>query len=102
MQAELDAEQTDPPIQVLGLNDVAYSSGNDAITTGRTLPWLQPAAGEDDIWVQWNVTYRDVIVLDPQNNRVFTFNLTVNNLADPADYANLKSQLLDAARAFAP
>lgn len=60
------------------------------------MPWLQDTADED-VWNTWSVGYRDVRVLDELNRTVAVYNLTVNNLADPANYAALKKILLDAA-----
>ena len=44
-----------------------------------------------------DVEYRDVVVLGKLNERFFVFNLTDNDLSDPANSAFLKNQLLDAA-----
>lgn len=60
------------------------------------MPWLQPGAG-DDIWTQWDVTYRDVIVVGPDNEYLWTFNLTEHDLSNPDNYASLKNQLLEQA-----
>jgi len=96
MQAEIDAQDTLRPVQILGINYLDSESGNDGMTSGRQLPWLQPAAGED-VWALWSVTYRDVVILGPGNEHIGTFNLTVNDLADADNYAALMAQLLDAA-----
>ena len=65
----------------------------DGLDPGRVLPWLQPAA-EEDIWALWQVEYRNVVILGPGNEHLGTFNLTVHDLADPANYAELMAQLL--------
>jgi hypothetical protein len=57
---------------------------------------LQPVAGEN-VWTLWQVEYRDVVILGPGNERLGTFNVTVNDLSDPVNYAALKDQLLQAA-----
>ena len=96
MQAEIESQETLRAIQILGVNDIGLESGNDGITAGRVLPWLQPVAGEE-IWTLWNVEYRDVVILGAGNEHLGTFNLTVNDLSDPVNYAALKNQLLEAA-----
>ncbi len=96
MQAEFDAQETVRPIQILGVNDIGLEVGNAGITANRTLPWLQPPAGED-VWALWQVAYRDVVILGPDNEQVGTFNLTVHDLSDPTNYTELKNQLLNAA-----
>ena len=96
MQADIDSQETLPAIQILGVNGIGRESGNDGITAGRDLPWLQPVTGEE-VWTVWQVEYRDVIILGPGNERLGTFNLTANNLSDPVNYASLMNQLSEAA-----
>ncbi len=96
MQAEIDSQETLRAIQILGVNGIGLESGNDGMTSGRDLPWLQPVTGED-VWTLWQVEYRDVIILGPGNERLGTFNLTANNLSDPVNYASLMNQLSEAA-----
>ncbi|UCE60470.1 MAG: hypothetical protein JSU63_01730 [Phycisphaerales bacterium] len=96
MQSEIDSQQALRGVQILGVNAIGRESGNEGMTAGRVLPWLQPSTGED-VWTLWQVTYRDVVILGPGNERLGVFNLTENDLSDPANYAALKSQLLDAA-----
>jgi len=96
MQREIEALNTARPIQILGVNGIGLESDNKVMTAGRVLPWLQPAAGED-VWTLWQVEYRDVVILGPANQPLGSYNLTEHDLGDPANYAALKSQLLDAA-----
>jgi hypothetical protein len=96
MQADLDALETERAIRILGLNDEGLESGNAGMTNGRVLPWLQPMAGQD-IWELWDVEYRDVIIVGPDNEYVGTYNLTIHDLSNPDNYEVLKSLLLDAA-----
>ena len=48
------------------MNQTGLQSGNASITAGRDLPWLQDTASAN-VWGAWNVTYRDVVVLDADN-----------------------------------
>ncbi len=98
MQAELDALSSKVPIQILGVNETGQESGNSSITTGRVLPWLQDTAAQD-VWQTWQVTYRDVIVLDAKNRPVAVYNVTTNDLSDADKYAALRTLLLDTANA---
>lgn len=84
-----------PPrdIQILGVNESGLESGNALMCDGRDLPWLQEADSMR-VWAPWNVTYRDVIILDGENRPLATFNLTVHNLAVAADYDSLRALLL--------
>ena len=96
MQDELDAMETALPIEILGINGIGLEVGNDGITSGRVLPWLQQETGED-VWVLWSVEYRDVVIVGPGNERLGAYNLTVHDLGDPANYATLRDMLLQAA-----
>lgn len=94
MQQELEAEAPGE-VHILGVNEIGLEAGTPLMTAGRSLPWLQDTS-DARVWERWQVTVRDVVVLDGKNHRRLVFNLTANNLADPANYAALKQALLDA------
>lgn len=96
MQQELDALDLDLDVQILGVNEVGHSSLNDTVCEGRDLPWLQEEK-ESLIWSPWEITYRDVVIVGPDNERIAAYNLTNNNLGDSAKYDQLKNMLIDAA-----
>ena len=54
---------------------------------------------EVDAWTQWEVVYRDVIILDRDGAPVGVFNLTEHDLSMMGEYAALKGLLLDEGRA---
>lgn len=95
MQTELDGEVHPLPIDILGVNAIGLEVGNPSITMNRTLPWLQDVVAVD-VWTSWGVTWRDVWILDVENRPVAIYNLTVHNLADPVQYAELKALLVAA------
>jgi hypothetical protein len=99
MQNDLDANYPERDIQILGVNEAGYESGNDVITSGRDIPWLQDVDGDDDgqsdVWTSWDVTYRDVIIADAENVYVQAFDFTTHNLQDPENYDTLLQTLLD-------
>lgn len=104
MQADLRSSYPLLHIQIIGVNEFGQSSANSQMMSGRSLPWLQDGDTngnqKSDIWVDsWNVTYRDVIILGGDNESVDVYNLTSHNLADTADYAELRQMLVDAAMA---
>lgn len=98
MQKELDALPTKVPIQILGVNETGQESGNASMTSGRVLPWLQDTT-TDNVWASWQVTFRDVVVLDAQSQKTAVYNLTQHDLSNPASYDELKSLLVSAANA---
>jgi hypothetical protein len=50
-----------------------------------------------EVWDDWQAVWRDVFVLDGANSKVNLYNLTVHDLRTPANYAELKSILIDSA-----
>lgn len=94
MQHELDAEHHAVAISILGVNAAGQESGNPDIIAGRTLPWLQDVP-EVDAWGHWGVTWRDVVVVDPDGRKVGVYNLTEHDLASHDNYEALKKMLLD-------
>ncbi len=101
MQDDLDANYPELDIQILGVNEVGYESGNESFTKGRDIPWLQDVDdnedGQSDVWTSWNVTFRDVVILDAENVKVGTFNLTKYDLQTPENYEALRQMFIDAA-----
>ncbi len=66
------------------------------MVSGRTLPLLQDTASQN-VWGRWTATWRDVMILNPENIHVDTYNLSDHDLANPAFYAELKARLKAAA-----
>jgi hypothetical protein len=85
------------PVRLLGVNAVGAEYDDSLMSAGRTLPWLQDVAGQQ-VWTSWGVTYRDVVILGPDNAKLAVYNLTVHDLADTASFNGLKRILLAAAK----
>lgn len=47
------------------------------------------------VWNNWQVGFRDVVILDCDNRRQYIFNLTLNDLNSAEDYSALKQLLLE-------
>lgn len=60
------------------------------------MPILQDTV-EADVWSSFNTAYRDVLILDANGERVTAFNLTSQDLGDPANYEALRTLFIDAA-----
>lgn len=101
MQAELKANFPSLDIQLIGVNESGYSSGNENITAGRNIPWLQDVDadgdGNSDVWDDWEIAYRDVAIVDEENELIDIFNLTDNDITRVANYDSLKQTLTAAA-----
>ena len=98
MQKEIETEAWPTTVQIHGINAAGRESGNATICNGRTTPWLQDTSAAQ-VYQKWNVTYRDVIIVNELNQPVATYNLTSNNLGIPANYSALKALLQQAAGA---
>ncbi len=85
-----------PGIQILGINEVGEEAGNVSICDGRDTPWLQETPTEL-AWTPWDVTWRDVVVLDRANQSIAVFNLTEKPLSNADNYQELKTLLLSKA-----
>jgi hypothetical protein len=96
MQTELVEEGKNLSIQILGINEVGEERENEAMYAGRSLPWLQETT-EQRVWEDWDVTYRDVIILDAENKPHAVFNVTIHDLSKAVNYDSLKALLLEAA-----
>ncbi len=88
-------------ISILGINEAKLSPAG-FITDGRDLPWLVDVDannnGQSDVWYDsWQIVYRDVVIVDRENNFVSAYNLTQHNLADPENLAFLKQSFIDVA-----
>ncbi len=91
MQREFNVE--DVAVSIYGLNEIGREAANPNITEGRDLPWLQDDASEE-VWVNWGAAWRDVYLLDDNNDFIERFNLTDFDLDDPENYDALKADLL--------
>ncbi len=83
-------------LQILAVNEAGHESALSTMADGGDIPLLQDDA-DANVWASWSVTYRDVIVLNGDNETVGVYNLTPNDLGEPAKYMALKQLFLDAA-----
>jgi len=106
MQNELRSEYPDAPIQIVGVNEFGHESGNPLMAANHATPILQDVDadnnGSSDVWYDnWGVTYRDVKILNQQNELVGTVNLTPPSgydLGESINYDALKKIMADVAR----
>ena len=82
-------------VQLHAVNEIGYSSGIETAVEKGTLPLLQDDSTQE-VWARWDVTYRDVVVLDGENRIAGVVNLSNNSLANESTWNTLKSLLLEA------
>ncbi|MBW1853648.1 MAG: hypothetical protein JRJ00_03050 [Deltaproteobacteria bacterium] len=63
---------------------------------GRDIPWLQDTE-EANWWGSWDITWRDVVILDRDGNQADVVNLLEHDLEDTEEYAAFTALLLDVA-----
>lgn len=101
MQEELERNYPSSEIQILAVNEEGQESANGVAAADTDLPLLQDVDdnndGQSDVWAQWDVTYRDVRVLDGSLELQHLANLTTDNLADQASYDSLRAGIVDTA-----
>jgi hypothetical protein len=90
MQSTLDVFYPLLDVQIHGINAAGYESGNATFTADADIPWLQDVDSDSnsvsDVWDEWNISYRDVIILDEENKVAGVFNLTTYDLSNPNNY----------------
>jgi hypothetical protein len=96
MQAELATEEPGLAIQLMAINEIGHDSGLGTMSDLGDLPLLQDTE-EETVWVDWDVTFRDVVILNSDNEPVGVYNLTEHNLADEDNYEELKALLIASA-----
>lgn len=79
-------------VHVLGVNGAGMESGNGAMTSGRTLPWLQDVVAVN-VWELWQVGFRDVVICDDDNRFAEVFNVTDHPLGEASNREALKALL---------
>ena len=101
MQFDFDTNYPHLDIQILGINAVGYEGGNAWFTSIADIPWLQDADtngdSQSDVWAEWQVAYRDVVILDEENVPAGIFNLTTYNLQDGENYSTLRQMFISTA-----
>ena len=105
MQKDFDQNYPQLDIQILGVNAVGHESQNALVSSLADIPWLQDVDPNGDlesgVWDEWQVAYRDVVILDKENVSVEIFNLSSNDLGDPnnnyGNYRTLRQMFVSAA-----
>lgn len=93
----MQRELADLPVRIIGVNEVGFETDYNAaggICDGRDLPFLEDVA--ESVWDAWDVTYRDVFIVDGNRQLVDVYNLTDNDLGTDANYDALRQLLTDA------
>ena len=96
MQDEINAEYPELNIQLLAIGRTGGDSGLSGMADSGDLP-LFVDNDVENVWDDWGVTLRDVVILNEHNQQVAVFNLSTFSLSTPENYATLKALLIDTA-----
>lgn len=80
MQAELSSEYPNLNISILAINKIGAEAGIPQASQVGNLPIVNDDSSSYT-WNDWNGTWRDVHILNRQNQLITVYNLTSNNLA---------------------
>ena len=96
MHAELESTYPNLDIEIFAINMPGAGSGTQSFTSDIYLPMVQDdnATG---IWSDWGAAWRDVYILDQNNELVEIFNLTQNGLNNSSNYDSLMQIFIDTA-----
>jgi hypothetical protein len=95
MEAELAAEHPELSVALLAIDAAGHEVGLPDVAKTADLPCLQDTV-KDDVWGSWIATWRDVYVLNADNEVTAVYNLTTHTLSDAANYATLETLLIEA------
>ena len=95
MEAELAKEHPELSVAILAIDEVGHEDGMPDVAKTADLPCLQDTA-KDDVWGSWGAEWRDVYVLNAENEVTAVYNLTLFSLSDPENYATLEALFVDA------
>lgn len=102
MQNYLDDHFPSSDIEILAINNINHESQNDVAADLADLPLLQDVDSNQDnladTWTDWDVTYRDVQVIDSNGEVQDIYNLTTDgNLQLENDFNTLRDMIIDVA-----
>lgn len=98
MQRDLNRNLPSSKVNILAVNEVGHESANDLAASTGDLPLLQDTRA-DDVWGDWEVTYRDVQVVDADGELSAIYNLTRNDITQSGNYDTLREMIVNAATA---
>lgn len=96
MQDELAVEHPEIALAIHNVNEAGLESGLPDLYAATDLPVLQDDATAQ-VWTTWGAAWRDVWVVDGDNEPVAVYNLTTYDLSDPVNYQALKDLFVAAA-----
>ena len=95
MAVELENSHPNLDVEMFAIN-MPGSGGATSLASNIHLPMVQDT-GSLGIWSDWGAAWRDVYILNENNELVMVYNLTQNNLGSSSNYNTLMSHFIDLA-----
>lgn len=95
MQADLEANYPNLDIEIFGINMKGTSVGTSSFSSALNLPMVQDS-NTLGIWNDWGAQWRDVYILNEDNELYLVYNLTQYSLSDNNNYNALLQHFIDA------
>ncbi len=83
---------SDLNVEVIGINRSDQAANNGLVVNYQTLPWIQDT-NEVGVWNAWEVTWRDVRIVNGRGELAAVLNLTSHNLYDDSNRSLMKQLL---------
>ena len=96
MQTEINSTHPNLDIELFAINMIGTGAGTSYFSTSLNLPMVQDSSSLE-IWDDWGALWRDVFILNENNELVLTYNLTQNNLSNSSNYNTLMQYFVDTA-----
>lgn len=99
MQEELNNERPELNIKLLTINKIGGwdpETSTEKIAEAGNLAMVQDSE-ELMIWDSWGGEWRDVAIVNRNNQLIEYYNLTLNNLGTPENFEELKQKFIAAA-----
>ena len=96
MQAQLENNHPNLDIEIFAINMAGTGAGASSLSSNINLPMVQDS-NTLGIWNDWDAGWRDVFILNENNELVMIYNLTQNNLGNTNNYNTLMSHFIDIA-----
>ena len=101
MRRELLEERPDLDVVFHGVNETPEAASIELVFEEGSFAVLQDDETAS-VWNRWGADWRDVTLLDPLNEAVYTYNTAVYPLDDPDVYAAVKAAVIAVAEGRPP
>lgn len=96
MQNDLNRNLPSSQVKIFAINETGQEVANAVAAATGDLPLLQDTSAED-VWSDWQATWRDVQIVDAEGELSGIYNLTRNDITVDGNYQALREMIVNAA-----